>query len=83
MCDAPCLRSFAGMATSRATTVSNNDAELQGRLTGIALPKLIVDTPGGMGKVPVGPEWIVERTNGRTVLRTHRGVQVEYLDPPQ
>jgi lysine 2,3-aminomutase len=56
---------------------------LQGRLTGIALPKLIVDTPGGMGKVPVGPEWIVERTNGRTVLRTHRGVQVEYLDPPQ
>lgn len=55
--------------------------QLQGRLSGIALPKLIVDTPGGMGKVPVGPEYVVERSPGRTVLRTHRGVQVEYLDP--
>lgn len=54
---------------------------LQGRLSGIALPKLIVDTPGGMGKVPVGPEWIVRREPGRTVLRTHRGVEVTYLDP--
>lgn len=56
--------------------------QLQGRLTGIALPKLIVDTPGGMGKVPVGPEYIVERGEGRTVLRTHRGARVTYLDPP-
>jgi len=54
---------------------------LQGRLSGIALPKLIVDTPGGMGKVPVGPDWIVRREPGRTVLRTHRGVEVTYLDP--
>jgi lysine 2,3-aminomutase len=57
--------------------------QLQGRLTGIALPKLIVDTPGGMGKVPVGPEYIVERGEGRTVLRTHRGARVTYLDPPR
>lgn len=56
--------------------------ELQGRLSGIALPKLIVDTPGGMGKVPIGPDYVVERSPGRTVLRTHRGVNVEVLDPP-
>lgn len=55
--------------------------QLQGRLSGIALPKLIVDTPGGMGKVPIGPDYIVAREAGRTVLRTHRGVEVEYLDP--
>lgn len=54
---------------------------LQGRLSGIALPKLIVDTPGGMGKVPIGPDYVVERGVGRTVFRTHRGVTVEYLDP--
>lgn len=57
--------------------------KLQGHLTGIALPKLIVDTPGGMGKVPVGPEWIVQRAPGRTRLRTHRGVEVDYVDPPE
>jgi len=56
--------------------------QLQGRLTGIALPKLIVDTPGGMGKVPVGPDYVVARTPGHTRLRTHRGVEVDYVDPP-
>jgi lysine 2,3-aminomutase len=57
--------------------------QLQGKLSGIALPKLIVDTPGGMGKVPIGPDWIVARAPGRTTLRTHRGVQVDYIDPPR
>lgn len=57
--------------------------QLQGRLSGIALPKLIVDTPGGMGKVPIGPDWIVRREPGQTVLRTHRGVLVTYFDPVQ
>jgi lysine 2,3-aminomutase len=54
---------------------------LQGRLTGIALPKLIVDTPGGLGKVPVGPDYVVARGDGVTRLRTHRGVEVDYFDP--
>lgn len=56
--------------------------QLQGRLTGIALPKFVVDTPGGMGKVPVGLDWVVSREPGRAVLRTHRGALVTYLDPP-
>lgn len=55
---------------------------LQGRLSGIALPKLIVDTPGGLGKVPVGPDYVVAREPGKTRLRTHRGVEVDYVDPP-
>lgn len=56
--------------------------KLQGRLSGIALPKLIVDTPGGLGKVPVGPETIVRSAPGVTTLRTFRGQEVDYLDPP-
>jgi lysine 2,3-aminomutase len=55
---------------------------LQGRLTGIALPKLICDTPGGRGKVPLSADYVVERTPGRTVLRTFRGEHVAYVDPP-
>jgi lysine 2,3-aminomutase len=54
---------------------------LQGRMTGIALPKYIVDTPGGMGKVPILPEYIVARRPGETDLRTYRGVTVTYRDP--
>jgi lysine 2,3-aminomutase len=56
-------------------------ARLQGRLTGIALPRLIVDTPGGRGKVPIAPEGIVRREGGATTLRTFRGEEVVYLDP--
>jgi len=55
---------------------------LQGRLSGIALPKLIVDTPGGRGKVPIGPDYVVDRRPGVTTLRTFRGEEVDYVDPP-
>jgi lysine 2,3-aminomutase len=58
-------------------------ARLQGRLSGIALPKLVVDTPGGRGKVVVGPEVIADKADGRTTLRTFRGELVDYLDPPE
>jgi lysine 2,3-aminomutase len=60
---------------------------LQGRLSGIALPRFIVDTPGGRGKVPVGPDYVVARGGngsrrpGVTTLRTFRGERVDYIDP--
>jgi lysine 2,3-aminomutase len=57
--------------------------ELQGRVSGIALPKLICDTPGGRGKVPLSPEVITRRSEGVTTLRTFRGEEVDYIDPPQ
>jgi lysine 2,3-aminomutase len=57
-------------------------ASLQGRLTGIALPKLVCDTPGGKGKVPLSPDYVVSRGPGGTVLRTFRGEDVLYVDPP-
>jgi lysine 2,3-aminomutase len=57
--------------------------QLQGRLSGIALPKLIVDTPGGFGKVPHGPSYVLSRdaAAGVTRFRTPRGVEVDYVDP--
>jgi len=58
-------------------------ATLQGRLSGIAIPKLIVDTPGGRGKVPIGPRYLIQEDDGVTVLETFRGDLVEYYDPPE
>lgn len=57
-------------------------AKLQGRVSGIALPRLICDTPGGRGKVPLGPNNVISETPGRTTLRTFRGELVDYIDPP-
>jgi lysine 2,3-aminomutase len=75
------VRGTGHLRTPLATGVRIME-ELQGRLSGIALPKLIVDTPGGMGKVPAGPDFVVARSAGRTRFRTHRGVEVDYVDPP-
>jgi lysine 2,3-aminomutase len=60
---------------------------LQGRVSGIALPKLICDTPGGRGKVPLQTNAIACHdegpTGGTTTLRTFRGELVDYVDPPR
>jgi lysine 2,3-aminomutase len=75
------VRGTAHLRTPIETGIRIVEA-LQGRLSGIALPKLIVDTPGGFGKVPIGPDWVVARTPGVTRFRTPRGVEVDYIDPP-
>ncbi len=57
--------------------------QLQGNLSGIALPRFIVDTPGGHGKVPVGPEYIVSRRPGVTRFVAPTGEEADYFDPPE
>jgi lysine 2,3-aminomutase len=54
---------------------------LQGRVSGIALPKLVLDAPGGFGKVPFGPTYVVARSDAATRVRTWRGVEVDYPEP--
>lgn len=56
-------------------------AALQGRVTGIAMPKFICDTPGGKGKVPLAENPVVAQRDGVTTLRTFRGELVDYVDP--
>jgi lysine 2,3-aminomutase len=73
------------VGTSHLRTSVNRGREimdqLQGRLSGIALPKFIVDTPGGFGKVPAGPSYVVAEAPGVTRFRSPRGVEVDYIDP--
>ncbi len=76
------VRGTSHLRTSVAESIALMEA-LQGRLSGIALPKLVVDTPGGRGKVPVGPDYVVSRAGDVTRLRTFRGEVVEYIDPPR
>jgi lysine 2,3-aminomutase len=75
------VRGTAHLRTPIATGLRIME-RLQGRLSGIALPKYIVDTPGGRGKVPLLPDYVVVRGEGRTTLRTFRGDIVDYIDPP-
>jgi lysine 2,3-aminomutase len=75
------VRGTGHLRTPLSTGIQLMEA-LQGRLTGIALPKFICDTPGGLGKVPLLPDYVVSRAPGRTELRTFRGQRVTYVDPP-
>jgi lysine 2,3-aminomutase len=75
------VRGTSHLRTPLARGVALMEA-LQGRLSGIALPKLICDTPDGRGKVPIGPDYVVARGDGTTTLRTFRGELAIYVDPP-
>lgn len=80
------VRGTGHLRTTLATGIALME-RLQGRLSGIALPKLICDTPGGRGKVPLSPEWVIRHERhpsgvAATVLRTFRGEEITYVDPP-
>ncbi len=47
--------------------------QLRGGTSGLAVPHLAVDLPGGGGKVTLQPEYVVERGEGETVFRNSRG----------
>ncbi|MCK6545599.1 KamA family radical SAM protein [Myxococcota bacterium] len=66
--------------TPLATGIEIIDA-LRGHMSGLAVPKLCVDVPGGLGKVTVQPDWIVRREGRSTTFRTYTGETAEYIDP--
>lgn len=55
-------------------------ATLRERLTGLAIPTFVLDLPGGAGKVPLTPEYLVERRGERVLFRGLAGEIVEYED---
>ncbi len=75
------VRGTGHLRTSVQTGLDLMD-QLQGHVSGIAVPRYIIDTPGGLGKVALAPERVVSRHGGVTRVRTHRGIEVDYLDPP-
>lgn len=54
---------------------------LRGHTTGYAVPQFVIDGPGGGGKIPINPNYIVETTSGRVTLRNFEGRIFDYPDP--
>lgn len=54
---------------------------LRGHTSGYAVPTFVVDAPGGGGKIPVGPNYIVSQSPGKIVLRNYEGRIAAYPDP--
>jgi lysine 2,3-aminomutase len=52
--------------------------KLRGHTTGYAVPQYVLDGPGGGGKIPLNPEYIVSHTKDRVVVRNFAGDIYEY-----
>lgn len=53
---------------------------LRGYTSGLAIPYYIVNAPGGLGKVPILPEYLISRGKGYFVIRTWEGKIVKCDD---
>lgn len=54
---------------------------LRGHTSGYAVPTFVVDAPGGGGKIPVSPNYIVSQSPGKIVLRNYEGKIAAYPEP--
>ena len=54
---------------------------LRGHTSGYAVPTFVVDAPGGGGKTPVMPQYIVSQTPHKVILRNYEGVITTYTEP--
>ena len=54
---------------------------LRGWTSGLANPYFVIDAPGGGGKIPLLPEYVVSMTDEEVVLRNFRGEQYVYRQP--
>jgi lysine 2,3-aminomutase len=51
---------------------------LRGFTSGYAIPTFVVDAPGGGGKIPLLPNYVVEHDDEKIVLRNYKGEEFEY-----
>ena len=54
---------------------------LRGLTSGLAVPHFVVDAPGGGGKIPVNPDYVVSHEGKRWVLRNYAGEEYVYTEP--
>ncbi|MCO6456591.1 MAG: KamA family radical SAM protein [Pirellulaceae bacterium] len=54
---------------------------LRGHTTGYAVPTFVIDAPGGGGKIPLQPNYVVGRDGDWLVLRNFEGQEYRYPDP--
>jgi lysine 2,3-aminomutase len=54
---------------------------LRGWMNGMAVPHLVLDAPGGGGKVPIVPSYIEQLDAHEVIVRNYRGDRISYPQP--
>lgn len=56
---------------------------LRGAISGLAVPTYVIDAPGGGGKIPVLPDYIVKKEGEKVTLRNYKGETFVYTESPE
>ena len=54
---------------------------LRGHTSGLCVPQFIIDAPGGGGKVPMNPQYLMSMNDRKVILRNYEGVIATYTQP--
>jgi lysine 2,3-aminomutase len=54
---------------------------LRGHVSGYAVPTFVVDAPGGGGKIPVMPNYLISQSDHKVILRNFEGFITTYEEP--
>ena len=54
---------------------------LRGHTSGFAVPTFVIDAPGGGGKIPLNPQYLISLSTNKVVLRNYEGVITTYKEP--
>lgn len=74
------IRGSSHLRTSVAKGIEIIEA-LRGHTTGYAVPQFVIDAPGGGGKVPVNPGYVLYHDREKVVIRNFEGRIFEYPEP--
>lgn len=55
--------------------------KLRGHTTGMAVPYYVIDAPGGGGKIPILPQYLISQTENQVILRNYEGNIYAYTEP--
>jgi lysine 2,3-aminomutase len=73
-------RGIEHFRTSVAKGIEIQEA-LRGHTSGFAVPTFILDAPGGGGKIPLAPQYLISMSDKRVVVRNYEGGFFQYPEP--
>jgi lysine 2,3-aminomutase len=53
---------------------------MRGRVSGMAIPKFVIDLPEGGGKIPLEPRYLMKRSKSRILFKNFEDKSIEYPD---
>jgi len=54
---------------------------LRGHTSGFAIPQYVIDAPGGGGKIPILPTYLISQSDSHVVVRNYEGMVSAYAQP--